>query len=129
MVFITVQSVTLLISIAFALVVLWQIIPPRGVDQITVDELAELLEEDEANYQFIDIRSPDKFESLHVYGFRNIPLNNLKKEIDSLSKDQKVVIIDQRGIYGNEACRILKRRGFTDLANVRGGVTTWEPHD
>ena len=129
MAFITLHSVILLISIVFALIVLWQIIPPRGVDQITVDELAELLEEKNEKHQFIDIRSPKKFESLHVYGFRNIPLNNLKKEIDSLSKDQKVVIMDQRGIYGNEACRILKRRGFTDLANVRGGVVTWEPHD
>src|SRR5690625_925484 len=129
MTFITLHSVILLISIVFALIVLWQIIPPRGVEQITVDELAELLEEKDENHQFIDIRSPKKFESLHVYGFRNIPLNNLKKEIDSLSKDQKVVIMDQRGIYGNEACRILKRRGFTDLANVRGGVVTWEPHD
>lgn len=129
MAFITLHSVILLISIVFALIVLWQIIPPRGVEQITVDELAELLEEKDENHQFIDIRSPKKFESLHVYGFRNIPLNNLKKEIDSLSKDQKVVIMDQRGIYGNEACRILKRRGFTDLANVRGGVVTWEPHD
>src|SRR5690625_1597413 len=129
MAFITLHSVTLLISIAFVLIVLWQIIPPRGVGQITVDELAELLNEKNKDYQFLDIRCPENYERLHVYGFRNIPLNRLKKEIDNLSKDKKVVVLCQRGVYGNEACRILKRRGFTDLANVRGGVVTWEPHD
>ncbi|HLS20514.1 MAG TPA: rhodanese-like domain-containing protein [Bacillota bacterium] len=127
--FITLHSVIFIFSVIFALIVLWQIIPPRGVEQITVDKLLELLAEKNDTYQFIDIRSPEKFERLHVYGFRNIPLNDLKKEIGTLSKDKKVVVICQRGIYGNEACRILKRRGFSDLANVRGGVVSWEPHD
>ena len=53
----------------------------------------------------------------------------MKHEIDTLSKDKKIVVICQRGFDGNEACKILKREGFTDLANVRGGVVTWEPHD
>src|SRR5690625_2358949 len=127
--FITLHSVIFMLSVIFALIVLWQIIPPRGVEQITADILVEWLAEKKDTYQFIDIRSPEKFERLHVYGFRNIPLNDLKKEIDTLSKDKKVVVICQRGIYGNEACRILKRRGFSDLANVRGGVVSWEPHD
>lgn len=127
--FLSLNSVITLISITFGLIVLWQIIPPRGVEQITVDQLLELLAEKNKGYQFIDIRSPEKFNRLHVYGFRNIPLNDLKKEIDTLSKDKKVVVICQRGVYGNEACRILKRQGFTDLANVRGGVVSWEPHD
>lgn len=116
------------ISITFAIYVLLQIFPPRGVEQITVYDLAEMLEE-ENDYQYIDIRPPKEFQRLHVYGFKNIPLTDLKKEIDTLSKDKKVVVMCKRGIYGNEACKILKRRGFSDLANVRGGLVTWEPHD
>jgi len=127
--FFTLHSVIFLMSMAFALSVLWQIIPPRGVTQITVDQLVEMLAEEDNDYQFIDIRSPDKYARLHVYGFRNIPLTELKKKVDTLSKDKKVVIICQRGVEGNEACRILKRRGFSDLTNVRGGVISWEPHD
>lgn len=127
--FISLHTVILFISITFAIIVLLQIIPPRGVDQITVHELTDMLEDRDHDYQLIDIRSPEKYQELHVYGFRNIPLNDLKKEVDTLSKDKRTVIMCQRGVYGNEACRILKRRGFSDLANVRGGFVTWVPHE
>jgi len=124
-----IHVIILAISITFAIIVLIQILPPRGVEQITVYDLADMLKDKDNDYQYIDVRSPKKFRELHVYGFKNIPLNDLKKEIDTLSKDKKVVVMCQRGIYGNEACKILKRQGFSDLANVRGGVVTWEPHD
>src|SRR5699024_1280339 len=124
-----IHVIILAISITFAIIVLIQFLPPRGVEQITVYDLADMLKDKDNDYQYIDVRSPKKFRELHVYGFKNIPLNDLKKEIDTLSKDKKVVVMCQRGIYGNEACKILKRQGFSDLANVRGGVVTWEPHD
>src|SRR5690625_2656571 len=88
--FITLHSVIFIFSVIFALIVLWQIIPPRGVEQITVDKLLELLAEKNDTYQFIDIRSPEKFERLHVYGFRNIPLNDLKKGIGTTFKEKKI---------------------------------------
>lgn len=129
MTLLSLHVIILAISITFAIVVLIQIFPPRGVKQITVNELADMLEDQDNDYQYIDIRPAKQFQKLHVYGFKNIPLNDLKKEIDTLSKDKKVVVMCQRGIYGNEACKILKRQGFSDLANVRGGVVTWEPHE
>src|SRR5690625_998977 len=127
---IALQIIVLILSISFGTVAMIQILPPRGVEQITVFDLSDMLEDKENHdYQYIDVRPRKQYNKLHVFGFKNIPLDNLKKEIDTLSKDKKVVVICQRGIDGNEACKILKRRGFSDLANVRGGVVTWEPHE
>jgi|GEM_PF-1196790 len=125
----TVHIIILMISITFAITVLVQIFPPRGVEQITVYELADMLADQENTYQYIDVRPAKQFNRLHVFGFKNIPLDELKQRLNTLSKDKKVVVMCERGIDGNEACKILKRRGFKNLANVRGGIVAWEPHD
>lgn len=112
-------------SIVFGLLVLKKILPARGVEQITVDELRDMLKDD--SVQLIDVRPPAEYSRFHIYGFDNIPLKHIRKEADTLSKDKKVVLICQTGTRGNEASKRLKRRGFKDLANVRGGLSTWDP--
>ncbi|HLR80586.1 MAG TPA: rhodanese-like domain-containing protein [Bacillota bacterium] len=125
-----IQILVFFMSILFGAIVLIEVLPPRGVEQITVIELIELLKDrSKNNYQYIDVRTSKQFHRLHVFGFNNIPLHDLKKKANQLSKDKKVVVISERGIGGNEACKILKRRGFSNLANVRGGVVTWESHE
>ncbi|MGM8212288.1 rhodanese-like domain-containing protein [Virgibacillus sp. W0430] len=117
------------ISITFGALVLKKILPPRGVEQLTVDELRPMLKSNTNDeYQFIDVRTVREYEKLHIYGFKNIPLHELKSKLNTLSKEKQIVVICQTGMRGNEACKRLKRRGFTKLANVRGGVSTWEPH-
>jgi len=124
-----IQQLVLFMSIGFGVIVLFDVLPPRGVKQITVLELKKMLENKEKhNYQYIDVRTTEQFNRLHVFGFKNFPLQELKKDTGTLSKDKKVVVISQRGISGNEACKVLKKQGFTNLANVQGGVITWEPH-
>jgi len=121
----TFAIINILASVIFALLVFMKILPGRGVKQITVDELRKMLKDE--SVQFIDVRPPAKYNQFHVYGFENIPLRHIRKESKSLSKDKKTVVICQTGARGNEACKRLKRRGFTDLSNVRGGLSTWEP--
>lgn len=124
-----IQQLVFFMSIGFGAIVLFDVLPPRGVKQITVLELKDMLKNKEIHdYQYIDVRTAEQFNRMHVFGFRNIPLQDLKKDTESLVKDKEIVIISQRGITGNEACKLLKKRGFKDLTNVRGGVISWEPH-
>jgi len=124
-----IQQLVFFMSIGFGAIVLFDVLPPRGVKQITVLELKDMLKNKEIHdYQYIDVRTAEQFNRMHVFGFRNIPLQDLKKDTESLVKDKEIVIISQRGITGNEACKLLKKRGFKDLTNVRGGVVSWEPH-
>ncbi len=115
----------IIVTLAFVGFVFWKILPPRGVEQLRTPELRELLE-DKESYQFIDVRAPQQFQQFHIYGFDNIPLNEIKEAAKHLSKDKKVVFICPTGTKGNEACKRLKRRGFTDLANVQGGLSAWD---
>lgn len=121
----TFEMFQIIVSIVFALLVFKKILPARGVEQLTADELREQLKDE--SIQFIDVRPPAKYNQFHIYGFKNIPLRDIRKEAKNLSKDKKVIVICQTGARGNEACKRLKRRGFKQLANVRGGLSTWDP--
>jgi len=114
-----------LASVIFAVLVLKKILPGRGIEQITVNDLKKRLKDE--SIQFIDVRPPAKYRQFHIFGFKNIPLREIRKQAKFLSKDKKTIVICQTGAKGNEACKRLKRRGFTNLANVRGGLSTWEP--
>lgn len=114
-----------IVSVIFVVVVIKMILPARGVEQITASELRKRLKDD--SIQFIDVRTPAKFNQFHIYGFKNIPLREIRKQSQALDKSKQVVVICQTGAQGNRACKRLKRRGFTNLANVRGGLSTWEP--
>ena len=116
------------VSVLFIGYVLKKIIPGRGIGQITADELRKYLDkENRNNIQFIDVRQPAKYAEFHIPGFRNIPLKEIKKEAAHLDKDKKVVLICRTGMQGNEAAKRLKRRGFKDIDNVQGGLSTWTP--
>src|SRR5690625_6719577 len=64
-----------------------------------------LEEESREDYQYIDVRPAEQFNTLHVFGFQNIPLKQLKNDLKNLSKDKSVVVISERGNNSNEACR------------------------
>ena len=121
----TYTIINIVVTLLFAGFVLWKIFPAREVRQIRTPQLKELMQNDDI--QFIDVRSPQQYNQFHIYGFENIPLKDIRKEATNLNKDQPVVLVCQTGTKGNEACKRLKRRGFKKLANLQGGLSTWEP--
>lgn len=117
--------IQLVITILFVAIVLKFILPARGVKQITADELRTYLKDD--NVQLIDVRPTGKYNKFHIYGFKNIPVADIRKEADTLDKNKLTITICQTGAHGNRACKKLKRKGFTNLANVRAGLSSWDP--
>src|SRR5690625_5113765 len=96
------EMFNILVSVTFALLVLKKILPGRGIAQITVNDLREQLKDD--SVQLIDVRPPAKYTQFHIYGFKNIPLKEIRKKAKSLTKDKKIIVICQTGAKGNEAC-------------------------
>lgn len=113
----------LIFIFGFGFVVLRKIIPSKAVKQIRGDELQEILEEDKAI--LIDVRKQSQFEQFHIKGFNNIPLSQIKKAAEDIpNKNVEIVVMSQTGAGGNEACKRLKRKGFTNLTNVQGGMSS-----
>lgn len=101
----------------------WRLLPTKGVTQITTAELKNLLQD--KNKQFIDVRTPGEYSQRKINGFKNIPLNELSDKITSLNKDKPVVVICQSGMRSSNAAKLLKKQGFKEIINVKGGMSAW----
>ncbi|MCM3654467.1 rhodanese-like domain-containing protein [Metabacillus litoralis] len=99
-------------------------LPIKGVNQITTTELKTEL--NNKNKQFVDVRTPGEFKGNHIRGFKNIPLHQLaQKAAKELSKEKEVIVICQSGMRSQQASKILKKLGFTNVTNVKGGMSAW----
>lgn len=68
----------------------------------------------------LDIRTPMEYQSGHIDGFMNIPVDELRGRLDELDKTKKIYITCQIGLRGYIAARILTQNGF-DAYNLSGG--------
>ncbi|WP_199851643.1 rhodanese-like domain-containing protein [Brumimicrobium mesophilum] len=60
----------------------------------------------------IDVRNPGEFKSGHIKGSRNIPLQELKGQLNSLKKDQVIITCCMSGMRSGSAKSMLKSAGF-----------------
>lgn len=117
--------ITIVVTLTFVGAVLKYILPGRGIKQLTTDELHGRIEDE--SVQLIDVRKQNMYVQGHIHRFVSIPLKDLRKRARELDKDKKVVVICQTGTSANVASKRLKRLGFKDVENVRGGMTSWRP--
>lgn len=97
--------------------------PVRGIKTITTAELKSELNKN--GKQYIDVRTPNEFQANRIKGFKNIPLHELQKRANELSKEKEVLIICQSGMRSSKASKILKKLGFKHITNVKGGMSAW----
>jgi len=111
------------IIILIALIII-RMMPVKGINHITTEELKE--ERKKKDKQFIDVRTPREFKNQHIQPFQNIPLKKLgRRAPKELDKNKEIVVLCQTGIRSQRAAKILKKKGFTNITNVRGGLSTW----
>ena len=73
--------------------------------------------------QIIDVRSPAEFQSGHIKGAINIPLQSLDKNLAKIKKDKPVITCCASGMRSSSAKSILKAKGYNEVHNG-GGWTT-----
>ncbi|TQS75762.1 rhodanese-like domain-containing protein [Ornithinibacillus gellani] len=112
-----------IIILLFVGIVISRILPAKGVDSRTPQEIQTMLED--KDIQFIDVRTPGEFAQLHQKPFRNIPLAELSKRMGELDQDKEVVLICQTGMRSMQAAKKLKKNGFKKITNVHGGMSSW----
>ena len=86
-----------------------------------------VLEEHTAATQVLDVREPEEFTGPlgHIRGAILIPLGELAERAGELARDRPVVAVCRAGSRSAQATVILREAGFTDLANLAGGMLRW----
>lgn len=78
--------------------------------------------------RMIDVRTPAEFETVHIPGAYNVPLDLLREHRDEIVQhlDQDVVLICRSGQRAAQADDTLRRAGLVNVHVLDGGMTAWE---
>lgn len=75
--------------------------------------------------QLIDVREPQEFKKGHILGARNIPVTQMKQRLVEMRKDKPLYLYCQGGSRSARAAQLLRKKGYTDLNQLKGGFKKW----
>ncbi|HZF17949.1 MAG TPA: rhodanese-like domain-containing protein [Steroidobacteraceae bacterium] len=75
----------------------------------------------------IDVRANDAYAAGHIGDARNIVAAELAAQAEALKRyrEKPVVVCCDTGVISGGAARRLATLGFTQVANLRGGLNAW----
>ena len=79
-----------------------------------------------AKVDLIDVREPSEYAAEHIPGAKLLPLSKFQPEQVDFSGDIQVVLYCQSGKRSNQAAQKLINAGFSDFAQLQGGITGWK---
>lgn len=98
------------------------IAPVQQVETIDVDQAYQLYT---GGVAFLDVRTPEEWQSSHIPGATFLPLDQVKSQVDNLPRDQEIVIYCRSGNRSVEAAQILLEAGFENITSMDGGINDW----
>lgn len=89
-------------------------------------DVAELVR-GQTNVRLLDVRSPGEYETVHIGGAYNVPLDTLGKHAREIRENVAVpiVLVCQSGQRARKAEEALKAAGLDNLHILDGGVNAW----
>lgn len=94
-----------------------------GIWEIDPQSLEERLQE----IQVIDVRKPEEYDGPlgHIAEARLIPLDELSHSLEEIDSNRPVVTVCRAGGRSAQASLLLQKAGFTEVANLAGGMLRW----
>jgi NADPH-dependent 2,4-dienoyl-CoA reductase/sulfur reductase-like enzyme/rhodanese-related sulfurtransferase len=73
----------------------------------------------------LDVRSASEYSEVHIEGATLIPIDELRKHLDEIPRNRRIIVYCAVGKRGYIAARILMQNGFTEVYNLSGGIRTY----
>ena len=90
------------------------------VDTISVEEL-----KNKENPYILDVRTVEEYNLSHIDGAINIPLDELRENLEKLDKSKEIIVHCHSGLRSYLACRILQQKGY-NVKNLIGGYIMYD---
>lgn len=124
-----IQDNILLIGMALAsgAMLLWPLARRgAGGSQVNTLQATQMINKEDA--LVLDVREPVEYDKGHILNARSIPLGELDKRADELSrwKAKRVIVACATGTRSGAALAVLKKHGFTNVVSLAGGVGAWQ---
>ncbi len=89
--------------------------------EISAEEFATLYEMDNKHINLLDARRKSEFDSEHLEGAENFPLDFINHNMAQLDRNKRYYIHCAGGYRSVIMASILKSRGYDKLVNIQGG--------
>ncbi len=102
----------------------------QGMQEITVQELKQILDSGSDEYVVIDVRNPHEYEIARIPGTVLIPLPEIEngrgvEQVKELLNGHQLIAHCKMGGRSAKALGILKEQAGIEGINVKGGITAW----
>lgn len=76
----------------------------------------------------LDVREPGEYAAGHLPGAKHVPLGQLASRLKEFEKfkERPVVVTCATGNRSGAAISILRKGGFNEAVNLKGGIAAWE---
>ncbi|MBO3697384.1 molybdopterin-synthase adenylyltransferase MoeB [Roseivirga sp. E12] len=91
--------------------------------EITVKELREQMQS--GSVHVLDVREDYEYDIANIGG-QLIPLNQVIDRKEEIPNDRQVVVMCKAGGRSQKAIDMLKKEGFDNLINLKGGILAWQ---
>lgn len=98
----------------------------RGLRSVNVHEARDLIANEDA--VVLDVRTMEEYSVGRIPQARHIPLSQIAQrvsELESCCKDKPILVSCRSGSRSARACFFLRRRGFEQVYNLKGGLIAW----
>lgn len=97
---------------------------PATIDSSDLDQMLNSVKPP----RVLDVRTPGEFETAHIAGAYNVPLDLLREHRDEIVAhlDEAVVLVCRSGQRAAQAEETLRNAGLCNVHILDGGITAWE---
>ena len=92
-----------------------------ALKEIGAEDFTTLYEMDSKNINLLDARRKSEYDSEHLVGAENFPLDFINQNMTRLDRNKRYYIHCAGGYRSVIMCSILRGRGFFKLVNIKGG--------
>ncbi|MGF1478981.1 MAG: rhodanese-like domain-containing protein [Cyanophyceae cyanobacterium] len=97
--------------------------------EISVEELAIRLAEQDPQLQLIDVREPQEVAIAHIDGFEVLPLSQYSQWSEQIQSrfdpEAETLVMCHHGVRSAQMCQWLTSVGFTSVKNIAGGIDAY----
>jgi rhodanese-related sulfurtransferase len=95
------------------------------MQDLTPTQVKNLLDESDSPPTLLDVREANEFAYARIEGALHIPMQTIPDRLKELNPDASYVVLCHHGMRSRMVGDFLESRGFTQIANLRGGIDAW----
>ncbi len=81
---------------------------------------------DSGDVFILDVRTQEEYDAGHIRNSTLIPVQELDSRLKELPRNKKILVYCRTGQRSVAASEKLENSGFTQIYNMKGGITEWK---